>query len=68
MSPPAISGAKEPLRPLKRLALHTTSTCAAQATKYGKCIAASYLDVSKDMCKEEFAEFRSCVRQAMKKR
>jgi len=53
-------------RPLKRFALHSTKTCATQATKYGKCVVASYTDVSKGMCKEEFSEFRQCLRQVVR--
>ncbi|GLB37484.1 putative mitochondrial respiratory chain complex I assembly [Lyophyllum shimeji] len=54
--------------PLKRFALHTTSTCASQASVYGKCIVANYTDVQKDMCKEEFAQFKRCLRNAMKRK
>ena len=53
------------LKPLKRFAQHSTTTCAAQATKYGKCILNSYMDVTKDMCRDEFAEFRKCLKQAV---
>ncbi|KAJ7616632.1 hypothetical protein FB45DRAFT_934609, partial [Roridomyces roridus] len=52
-------------RPLARLALHSTATCSAHATGYGKCILATYTDVSKDACKEEFARFAKCLRDAM---
>ncbi|KAK7030759.1 hypothetical protein R3P38DRAFT_2930361 [Favolaschia claudopus] len=51
--------------PLKRLAIHSTSTCAAQASAYGKCILATYTDVTKDVCKEDFAKFAKCLRDAM---
>lgn len=65
MSAP-VSTCQQPLKPLKRLAVHSTTTCAPQAAKYGKCIVASYKDVSKDMCKEEFFEFQKCLRQAVR--
>jgi NADH dehydrogenase [ubiquinone] 1 alpha subcomplex assembly factor 8 len=53
------------VQPLKRLALHSTTTCAAQANAYGQCILATYTDVRKDICKEEFAKFGQCLRQAV---
>ncbi|KAJ7579121.1 hypothetical protein C8J56DRAFT_964873 [Mycena floridula] len=55
-------------RPLRRLALHSTKTCAAQASVYGKCIVTTYTDVRKDICKEEFAKFGQCIREAMKRK
>ncbi|KAJ6625575.1 hypothetical protein B0H10DRAFT_2001997 [Mycena sp. CBHHK59/15] len=51
--------------PLSRLAVHSTVTCSAQATVYGKCILATYTDVTKDACKDEFAKFGKCLREAM---
>ncbi|KAJ7322852.1 hypothetical protein DFH08DRAFT_351882 [Mycena albidolilacea] len=51
--------------PLARLALHSTATCAVQASGYGKCILATYTDVTKDVCKDEFALFAKCLREAM---
>ncbi|EIW82928.1 hypothetical protein CONPUDRAFT_31225, partial [Coniophora puteana RWD-64-598 SS2] len=53
------------LTPLRRLAQHSTTTCAAQATAYGKCIVATYADVRKDMCKAEFEQFGRCMREAV---
>ncbi|KAF8910387.1 hypothetical protein CPB85DRAFT_1221460 [Mucidula mucida] len=52
-------------RPLRRLAVHSTTTCAAQATTYGKCILATYTDVRKDVCKDEFLKFSQCLREAV---
>lgn len=57
--------AKQPMRPIKRLAFHATTTCSAQATAYAKCIIATYTDVTKDICKDEFNRFRSCVRESV---
>lgn len=51
--------------PLRRLALHSTTTCSATASAYGKCILATYTDVHKDTCKEEFAKFGACLREAV---
>ncbi|KAJ7138490.1 hypothetical protein C8R43DRAFT_865814, partial [Mycena crocata] len=51
--------------PLGRLAVHSTATCSVQATTYGKCILATYTDVTKDVCKEEFAKFARCLREAV---
>ncbi|CAK5273849.1 unnamed protein product [Mycena citricolor] len=55
-------------RPLGRFALHSTTTCATQASAYGKCILAVYTDVSKDACQDEFAKFGKCMRDAMGKK
>ncbi|KAH8080284.1 hypothetical protein BXZ70DRAFT_1012527 [Cristinia sonorae] len=54
--------------PLRRLAVASTVTCSQQATVYGKCILATYTDVKKDACKEEFAKFGACLREAMKRK
>ncbi|KAI0798716.1 hypothetical protein BC629DRAFT_1734173 [Irpex lacteus] len=54
--------------PLRRLALHSTTTCATQASEYGKCILKTYTDVRKDACAEEFAKFGACLRTAMKRK
>jgi hypothetical protein len=51
--------------PLRRLALHSTRTCATQASAYGQCILATYKDVKKDVCKEEFTKFGQCLREAV---
>ncbi|KAF8893815.1 hypothetical protein BD779DRAFT_952951 [Infundibulicybe gibba] len=51
--------------PLQRLALHSTTTCASHASVYGKCILATYTDVKKDSCKEEYAKFGQCIRTAV---
>ncbi|KZT72058.1 hypothetical protein DAEQUDRAFT_54666 [Daedalea quercina L-15889] len=53
------------LTPLRRFATHTTTTCSAQASAYGKCILATYMDVRKDACKEEFEKFGVCMREAV---
>lgn len=55
------------LTPLRRLALHSTSTCATQASAYGQCILATYQDVKKDVCKNEFAKFGQCLREAVRR-
>ncbi|PCH43677.1 hypothetical protein WOLCODRAFT_103967 [Wolfiporia cocos MD-104 SS10] len=56
------------LTPLRRLALHSTSTCSAQASAYGKCILGTYTDIKKDACKDEFVKFGACLREAMKRK
>ncbi|KZV70697.1 hypothetical protein PENSPDRAFT_541610, partial [Peniophora sp. CONT] len=53
------------LTPLKRFAKASTTTCAVQATAYGKCILATYTDVQKDICKTEFEQFGRCMREAV---
>ncbi|PFH51537.1 hypothetical protein AMATHDRAFT_94691, partial [Amanita thiersii Skay4041] len=52
--------------PLKRFALHSTTTCATEATAYGRCILATYTDVKKDICQQEFAKFGACLRKAVR--
>ncbi|KAI0093076.1 hypothetical protein BDY19DRAFT_921873 [Irpex rosettiformis] len=54
--------------PHRRLALHSTTTCAVQASEYGKCILKTYTDIRKDACKEEFAKFGACLRTAMRRK
>lgn len=56
---------KDSQSPLKKFAYATTVTCSVQASTYGKCITANYMDVRKDMCKEEFARFAECLRTAV---
>ncbi|KAM6502224.1 hypothetical protein JOM56_002201 [Amanita muscaria] len=56
----------KPTTPLKRLAFHSTTTCASEASAYGKCIVATYTDVKKDVCKEEFVKFAQCLRRAVR--
>ena len=51
--------------PLKRLVYHSTATCSAQAAVYGKCIVATYTDVTKDVCKDEFLSFKHCLEKAV---
>ncbi|KAH9839544.1 uncharacterized protein C8Q71DRAFT_517263 [Rhodofomes roseus] len=65
---PSTSQAATTLTPLRRFATHTTTTCSVQASAYGKCILATYTDVRKDACKEEFAKFGACLREAMKRK
>ncbi|KAH0827804.1 hypothetical protein J3R83DRAFT_3429 [Lanmaoa asiatica] len=60
-----MQSAQKSTSPLKRLALHSTTTCSSQATAYGKCIVATYTDVRKDCCKHEFEKFGQCLRQAV---
>ncbi|KIM40071.1 hypothetical protein M413DRAFT_169547 [Hebeloma cylindrosporum] len=61
------TAAKQRSQPLKRLAIHSTSTCSLQATTYAKCIVATYKDVTKDICKEEFLQFKICLREAVRR-
>ncbi|TDL24316.1 hypothetical protein BD410DRAFT_838339 [Rickenella mellea] len=67
-SPAAASTITSSTSPLRRLAVHSTTTCATQASAYGKCIMATYTDVRKDVCKDEFEKFGKCVREAMKRK
>ena len=56
------------LTPLRRLAYHSTVTCAAEAAVYGDCIVAHYKDMKQGLCKEEFEKFGKCVRKAVRLR
>jgi hypothetical protein len=51
---------------LRRLACHSTTSCSAQASAYGKCIFATFTDVKKKICEEEFAQFRKCVAEVVR--
>jgi hypothetical protein len=61
-----MNAATAPTTPLRRLAFHSTSTCATQASAYGQCILLTYKDVKRDVCKEEFAKFGRCLREAVR--
>lgn len=52
--------------PLRRLAIHSTTTCSNHAAAYGKCILGSYMDMKKDACKDEFEKFGKCMRKAVR--
>ncbi|KAI5116754.1 hypothetical protein M0805_008367 [Coniferiporia weirii] len=60
--------ASQATTPLRRLALHSTTTCGAHASTYGKCILATYTDVKRDACKAEFEQFGRCLRESMKRK
>lgn len=51
--------------PLRRLAIASTTTCAKEASEYGKCVVATYTDVHKDKCKTEFEKFGACLRKTV---
>jgi len=61
-----IHTAKQRSQPLKKLAIHSTSTCSLQATTYAKCIVATYKDVTRDICATEFLQFKICLRDAVR--
>ncbi|KAI9320074.1 hypothetical protein BX666DRAFT_1918998 [Dichotomocladium elegans] len=44
------------------------ASCSAEATMYGRCIAAKYQDAHKDMCAKEFDAFKQCVQRAVKRK
>lgn len=48
-----------------RLLANGVASCSAQASIYGKCIAANYQGVTKDMCQKEFQAFKQCVQLAV---
>ncbi|KAN0109244.1 hypothetical protein V8E52_009428 [Russula decolorans] len=64
----AVSSSTAVATPLRRLAVASTTTCAREASDYGKCIVATYTDVHKDTCKAEFDKFGACLRQTLKRR
>ncbi|KAJ9106363.1 hypothetical protein QFC21_001509 [Naganishia friedmannii] len=57
---PAKTVAESGVPALKRLA-SASKSCSVPSLAYGKCIGASYLDVSKGMCEKEFQAFKECV-------
>jgi hypothetical protein len=62
----AVSSSTAVATPLRRLAVASTTTCAKEASDYGKCIVATYTDVHKDTCKAEFDKFGACLRQTVR--
>ncbi|KAK0612810.1 hypothetical protein B0T17DRAFT_657592 [Bombardia bombarda] len=53
------------VRPIQRFA-QSVSKCSAEATVYGKCIAADYNSVHKDQCVKEFMRLKDCFLAASK--
>ncbi|KXL42541.1 MAG: hypothetical protein FE78DRAFT_120642, partial [Acidomyces sp. 'richmondensis'] len=47
------------IRPIEKFA-EASAKCTADAAMYGKCIAANYQNVSKDMCVKEFMALKDC--------
>ncbi|KAF8502362.1 hypothetical protein F5888DRAFT_1188647 [Russula emetica] len=62
-----VSSSTSVATPLRRLAVASTTTCAKQASDYGKCIVATHTDVHKDTCKAEFDKFGACLRQTVRR-
>ncbi|ORY38105.1 hypothetical protein BCR35DRAFT_311527 [Leucosporidium creatinivorum] len=54
-------------RPLAQLPT-AFAACSAQSIAYGKCIGASYTDVERGMCEQEFRAFKACVKEAIKRK
>ncbi|THW60756.1 hypothetical protein D6C85_01928 [Aureobasidium pullulans] len=46
-------------KPLEKL-ITATSKCTLKGAAYGKCIAAEYQNVRKDMCAKEFMQLKNC--------
>ena len=46
-------------RPIEKFA-EATAKCAQQGAVYGKCVAANYQNVKKDMCIAEFMALKDC--------
>lgn len=46
-------------RPIEKFAA-ATAKCTTQGAVYGKCVAANYQNVSKDMCAKEFMALKDC--------
>ncbi|THV90496.1 hypothetical protein D6D27_05813 [Aureobasidium pullulans] len=46
-------------KPLEKL-ITATSKCTLEGAAYGKCIAAEYQNVRKDMCAKEFMQLKNC--------
>ncbi|KAL2056388.1 hypothetical protein ABVK25_003411 [Lepraria finkii] len=54
-------------RPIEKFAEAVTK-CSAEASIYGKCIAADYNGVYKDKCLTEFMKLKDCFTAAAKRR
>lgn len=54
-------------RPIEKFAA-ASAKCTTQGAVYGKCVAANYQNVSKDMCVKEFMALKDCylVRHCLK--
>ena len=63
-----VPAAERITRPLRRLAVSSTTTCAVPAKAYGTCMVANYQDARKDMCAAEFVAFKNCVQAAVRAR
>ncbi|KAH9972409.1 hypothetical protein BGW80DRAFT_1173138 [Lactifluus volemus] len=63
--PGTTSSSTAVVTPLRRLAIASTTSCAKEASSYGKCIVTTYTDVHKDTCKAEFEKFGACLRQTV---
>ncbi|KAH7106524.1 hypothetical protein BKA62DRAFT_826044 [Auriculariales sp. MPI-PUGE-AT-0066] len=63
-----VPAAERMTRPLRRMAVSSTTTCAVAAKAYGACMVANYQDAKKDMCAAEFVAFKDCVQTAMKRK
>lgn len=46
-------------RPIEKFAA-ATAKCTTPGAVYGKCVAANYQNVSKDMCAKEFMALKDC--------
>ncbi|TKA34206.1 hypothetical protein B0A50_00186 [Salinomyces thailandicus] len=54
-------------RPIEKFA-EATARCTAEGAVYGKCVAANYQNVSKDMCAREFMALKDCYLKAAKRK
>ncbi|KJX96737.1 hypothetical protein TI39_contig603g00012 [Zymoseptoria brevis] len=53
-------------RPIEKFAT-ATAKCTTEGAVYGKCVAASYQNVKKDMCAREFMMLKDCYLAAARK-
>ncbi|MCJ1453274.1 hypothetical protein MMC28_003620 [Mycoblastus sanguinarius] len=54
-------------RPIEKFA-QAVAKCSAEASTYGKCIAADYNAVYKDKCLTEFLKLKDCYTAAAKRK
>ncbi|KAJ2781315.1 hypothetical protein H4R18_002943 [Coemansia javaensis] len=63
--------AHPPAAPARRLVLGLEkglAACAAEATAYGRCVAASIETVDRHACQAQFQTFRACVQRVLGRR
>lgn len=56
----------KPVRPAKRL-VQAGAQCSVEGMAYGQCMLTKYSTMTHNACEQEFAKFKKCVDQKLKK-